>query len=72
MPRTCGSCKIEFDKTLYSKNQWIKGPGVSQCKTCVNPPAGQGIGFSELLQDYPYSPTHDYAQDPVSFLGLWI
>ena len=33
--RGCAECGLQKDRSIYSGNQWRKGPGSSQCKTCV-------------------------------------
>ena len=44
--RECAGCNNPLARSEYSKNQWVKGSGVSKCKACVSGEAGQTASAS--------------------------
>lgn len=53
MGRECASCDQWLSNSNFSRNQWLKGPGYSKCKSCVG-------GSQSYGQAASYTPSVSY------------
>lgn len=49
--RECSTCCTSKGKSEYSKNQWLKGIGISKCKVCVEESETSEAVSSETVND---------------------